>query len=46
MLVMEAMKMEHNVTAPADGQVGEFYFSAGDMVDGGASLLEFIADDA
>ena len=46
LLVMEAMKMEHNVTAPADGQVGEFYFSAGDMVDGGASLLEFIADDA
>lgn len=46
LLVMEAMKMEHNVTAPSNGMVSEFYYNAGDLVDGGASLLEFVADDA
>ncbi|MDC8831311.1 acetyl/propionyl/methylcrotonyl-CoA carboxylase subunit alpha [Alteromonas gilva] len=41
LLVMEAMKMEHNIRAPADGHVADFFFDAGDMVDGGAVLLEF-----
>ncbi|NVK55360.1 MAG: acetyl/propionyl/methylcrotonyl-CoA carboxylase subunit alpha [Alteromonadaceae bacterium] len=41
LLILEAMKMEHNVRAPADGHVTEFFFNAGDMVDGGAMLLEF-----
>ena len=43
LLVMEAMKMEHTIRAPADGQVTEFYFQPGDLVDGGAELLAFEA---
>jgi len=45
LLVMEAMKMEHTIRAPADGTVTEFYFQAGDLVDGGAELLAFEAAD-
>jgi 3-methylcrotonyl-CoA carboxylase alpha subunit len=36
------MKMEHRICAPAAGQVREFYFAAGDSVDGGDALLDFI----
>ncbi|QJR79490.1 acetyl/propionyl/methylcrotonyl-CoA carboxylase subunit alpha [Alteromonas pelagimontana] len=45
LMVMEAMKMEHNITAPKDGRVVEFFFTAGELVDGGAALLEFKADE-
>ena len=45
LVVMEAMKMEHNITAPCDGEVTALHCSAGSMIDGGAILLEFIADD-
>ena len=41
LLVMEAMKMEHTIIAPSDGVVTEFYFQAGDLVDGGSELLAF-----
>lgn len=41
LLVMEAMKMEHNIKAPCDGTVSEFYFQPGDLVDGGAEVLAF-----
>ena len=41
LLVMEAMKMEHTICAPEDGQVAEFYYQTGDLVDGGAELLKF-----
>ena len=41
-IIMEAMKMEHTLCAPADGQVSEFYFQEGDQVDGGSLLLEFV----
>jgi 3-methylcrotonyl-CoA carboxylase alpha subunit len=42
LLVMEAMKMEHTIMAPSDGSVTEFYFKAGDLVDGGSQLLAFM----
>jgi 3-methylcrotonyl-CoA carboxylase alpha subunit len=45
LLIMEAMKMEHTIRAPADGKVVEFFYQAGDLVDGGAALLEFEADE-
>ncbi|QBY05446.1 acetyl/propionyl/methylcrotonyl-CoA carboxylase subunit alpha [Thalassotalea sp. HSM 43] len=45
LLIMEAMKMEHTIKAPSDGVVDEFYFTAGDMVDGGAELLAFSATE-
>ena len=41
LLIMEAMKMEHRICAPAAGTVREFCFSAGDSVDGGEDLLRF-----
>jgi 3-methylcrotonyl-CoA carboxylase alpha subunit len=41
LLVMEAMKMEHTIRAPAAGSVNAFYYKAGDLVDGGAELLDF-----
>ena len=41
LMIMEAMKMEHTITAPADGKVVSFFFNPGDLVDGGAQLLEF-----
>ena len=41
LIVMEAMKMEHSIHAPADGRVSEFFYQPGDLVDGGAELLLF-----
>ena len=41
LLVMEAMKMEHTIRAPADGRVQSFYYQPGDLVDGGTELLQF-----
>lgn len=43
LLVMEAMKMEHTIRAPGTGVVESFYYAAGDLVDGGAELLQFTA---
>jgi 3-methylcrotonyl-CoA carboxylase alpha subunit len=43
---MEAMKMEHTIKAPQDGRVDAFYYAAGDLVDGGAELLQFTATEA
>ncbi len=39
LLVMEAMKMEHTIYAPADGTVEELFFSVGDQVNDGAELI-------
>ena len=41
LVIMEAMKMEHTITAPAKGKVKQFFSGPGDLVDGGAQLLEF-----
>lgn len=43
LLVMEAMKMEHTIKAPCDGTVKQFYFADGELVDGGALLVDFEA---
>jgi 3-methylcrotonyl-CoA carboxylase alpha subunit len=45
LLVMEAMKMEHTIRAPAAGMVKRFYFQPGELVDGGAELLDFAAEE-
>ena len=37
--VMEAMKMEHTIAAPADGVVAEVLYAPGDQVTEGAELL-------
>ncbi len=42
LLVLEAMKMEHAMAAPADGVVAELHCAAGDPVSEGAVLLSVI----
>ncbi|WP_293661085.1 acetyl/propionyl/methylcrotonyl-CoA carboxylase subunit alpha [Rhodoferax sp. OV413] len=39
MAVMEAMKMEHTICAPADGTVDELLYAPGDQVAEGSELL-------
>ncbi|WP_334190427.1 acetyl/propionyl/methylcrotonyl-CoA carboxylase subunit alpha [Noviherbaspirillum sp.] len=41
LLIMEAMKMEHTIAAPADGMVEEMLYAVGDQVAEGAQLLAF-----
>ena len=41
--VMEAMKMEHTIAAPADGVVEELLYAPGDQVSEGAELLRLVA---
>ncbi len=41
LLILEAMKMEHTITAPKNGTVKAFCYAAGDQVADGASLVEF-----
>ena len=38
-IVLEAMKMEHRMTAPFDGTVVEVRVASGDQVDNGAILM-------
>ena len=45
LMVVEAMKMEHTITAPADGAVAAFHYQVGDFVEDGAVLLEFDLDE-
>ncbi len=40
--VMEAMKMEHTIAAPADGMVQEVLYAPGDQVIEGAELLKLL----
>jgi len=41
LLVLEAMKMEHTIVAPANGIVEEVLFQPGDLVQNDAKLVEF-----
>ncbi len=41
LLILEAMKMEHTITAPAAGTVKAFCYAAGEQVADGAALVEF-----
>jgi len=43
LMVIEAMKMEHTVSAPADGVVEAVRFAVGDQVEEGAELIAFVA---
>jgi len=46
LLIVEAMKMEHTIKAPADGLVKEIYYHDGDLVSADVELLEFIPSEA
>jgi 3-methylcrotonyl-CoA carboxylase alpha subunit len=39
LVVLEAMKMEHSIAAPADGVVAELRYAPGDLVEEGAELV-------
>ncbi|KAJ2238074.1 hypothetical protein H4R99_000564 [Coemansia sp. RSA 1722] len=41
LVVLEAMKMEHVIRAPAAGTVSDIYYAVGDLVDAGKSLVAF-----
>ena len=41
LLVLEAMKMEHTLPAPADGKVKSVRYGVGEQVPEGAELVEF-----
>jgi acetyl/propionyl-CoA carboxylase alpha subunit len=40
LLIIEAMKMEHRITAPADGTVATVYYQVGQTVQAGVKLLD------
>jgi 3-methylcrotonyl-CoA carboxylase alpha subunit len=44
LLILEAMKMEHTIAAPAAGTVKGFRFNVGEQVSDGAELVEFEPD--
>jgi biotin carboxyl carrier protein len=39
LLILEAMKMENEIQAPADGTIDEIFVNAGDTVEAGTPLL-------
>ncbi|KAJ2331271.1 hypothetical protein GGI00_003328, partial [Coemansia sp. RSA 2681] len=41
LVVLEAMKMEHVIKAPKAGRIAHVYYSVGDLVDEGKSLVAF-----
>lgn len=43
LLVIEAMKMEHTIVAPANGRLAGFHYAVGDQVLAGAELVDFQA---
>lgn len=44
LVILEAMKMEHRITAPRDGKVGDVHVAVGDQVANG-QLLVTMADE-
>jgi 3-methylcrotonyl-CoA carboxylase alpha subunit len=44
LVIMEAMKMEHTISAPRNGVVAEIHFAVGAVVNEGAELLAFAAE--
>lgn len=40
LIVLEAMKMEHTITAPIAGRVGTLHYGVGDQVEDGAELMK------
>jgi 3-methylcrotonyl-CoA carboxylase alpha subunit len=46
LLILEAMKMEHAISAPGDGVVEQVFFRAGDQVKEGAELVSLVKPEA
>jgi 3-methylcrotonyl-CoA carboxylase alpha subunit len=45
LMIIEAMKMEHTVSAPVDGIVEAVRFAAGELVEEGAELIALVPQD-
>ncbi|WP_278045723.1 acetyl-CoA carboxylase biotin carboxylase subunit [Rhodocyclus gracilis] len=45
LLILEAMKMEHTITAPQAGVVRQFRYAVGEQVSDGAALVDFVASE-
>ena len=45
LVVLEAMKMEHILTAPRDGRIAEVLVAEGDQVSDGTTLIRLEAED-
>jgi 3-methylcrotonyl-CoA carboxylase alpha subunit len=43
LLIMEAMKMEHTICAPANGILRGYHAEVGQQVKEGAELIDFVA---
>ena len=41
LMVLEAMKMEHTIRAPAAGEIERVRYAAGEQVEEGAELIVF-----
>jgi 3-methylcrotonyl-CoA carboxylase alpha subunit len=41
LVILEAMKMEYTITAPADGTISSVHYTPGDVVEEGAELISF-----
>ena len=46
LLVLEAMKMEHTITAPTDGTIEAVRYAVGDLVEEGAEMIVFVQPEA
>ena len=46
LLILEAMKMEHAISAPGDGVVEQVFYNAGDQVKEGAELVSLVKPEA
>ena len=44
LVIMEAMKMEHTIAAPAAGTIKEIVYAVGEQVAEGAELIRFEAE--
>ncbi len=40
LVILSAMKMEHTIAAPYEGKVRRIYYAEGDVVKGGATIVE------
>ncbi len=45
LVVLEAMKMEHTLRAPAEGVIAEILYAVGDQVEEGAALVAFAEEE-
>ena len=45
LIILEAMKMEHTIAAPANGTVEAIHYRVGDQVEEGVELIAFTADE-